>query len=155
MTANRLKNCNKTRQRGTAEASWFKGTGEIWLQLMRAKGRQETEWWSPNTAVSSGPLAGGGATDEWDTSSLTAAPQTVMERHNITTTDGEIDGHARQHEKDKRNLERRIALIYETARDGGLRGLSSYDSHCKTKRSDSHPSQKQTVLGWSNTVTGA
>lgn len=49
-----------------------------------------------------------------------AAPQTVMERHNITTTDGEIDGHARQHEKDKRNLERRIVLIYETARDGGF-----------------------------------
>lgn len=115
MIANRLKNCNKTRQRGTAEASWFKGAGEIWLQLMRAKGRQETEWWSPNTAVSSGSLAGGGAADEWDTSSLTAAPQTVMERHNITTTDGEIDGHARLHEKDKRNLERRIALIYETA----------------------------------------
>lgn len=102
-TTNRVKKCNKTRQRGTAEASWFKVAGEIWLQRMKAKGRQETEWWSPNTAVSSGPRAGGGAAVEWDASSLTAAPQTVMERHNITTTDGEIDGHARQQEKDKRN----------------------------------------------------
>lgn len=51
---------------------------------------------NPNCAVSSGPLAGGGATHP-----------PSLQHHTISQL---------QQEKDKRNPERRIALIYETGR---------------------------------------